>query len=69
MDGILATGRGRHTFGSPCFAAAPGAAGPDTTDRLTAATPTHATTNLDRRNTLTYTTDERLAATGTPTLC
>lgn len=66
MDSILATGRGRHTFGSFCLAAAPGAPGPDTTDRLTAATPTHAMRSRDPCNALPYTADERLADTRDP---
>ena len=63
MDGILATGRGCHAVEPTCAAAAV-ATGPETTDRLAARAPTHATTSRDRRGTLPHTPDERLVPTG-----
>jgi hypothetical protein len=65
MDGILATGRGRHTFDVSCLAAASAAVG-GTADKLTAATATHATTNRDRRRTLPTSIGERFISTSPP---
>jgi hypothetical protein len=47
MDGILATGRGRHTVDVSCLVA-PTASTGDTTDKPIVAIATHAATNRDR---------------------